>query len=294
MNDRTIIAAYLKGYEQTDAIAFTEADALIAYDRAHPAANAEPPDQAVRIEELENLHEVIDKDRSNLAAKLDEADAELARLRPVGEAAKVARKLFRCRPDSYQVELKLLFEAVDALSPSPIPPADRPPGGWPVSDCVCFEPAKAADPNCPIHGIKVPTPPPAAAINPTDRDWPEDFSHENGKYSNTCCECKKSFNGHKRRVVCKECAWRGRNVRRKPAADSGPVPENRPQGEDGPRPTHWVAISDRMPEEEKTVLWCRVLTKEAPSVHSMLDEGFNMSDWTHWRELPLCVEEESK
>src|SRR4051812_11549193 len=38
------------------------------------------------------------------------------------------------------------------------------------------------------------------------RNWCEDFSHENGKYFNTCCICKKDFLGHKRRVSCKECS----------------------------------------------------------------------------------------
>lgn len=39
-----------------------------------------------------------------------------------------------------------------------------------------------------------------------DRDWPEDFEHENGNYSNTCCMCQKTFTGHKRRNVCKVCS----------------------------------------------------------------------------------------
>lgn len=38
-----------------------------------------------------------------------------------------------------------------------------------------------------------------------ERSWPEDYSHENGHYSNTCCECGRAFTGHKRRVVCKAC-----------------------------------------------------------------------------------------
>lgn len=39
-----------------------------------------------------------------------------------------------------------------------------------------------------------------------ERSWPEDASHENGNYSNTCCHCGREFVGHKRRVVCKVCA----------------------------------------------------------------------------------------
>jgi hypothetical protein len=37
-------------------------------------------------------------------------------------------------------------------------------------------------------------------------DWPEDFSHENGNYQCECLYCKTMFFGHKRRVVCRECA----------------------------------------------------------------------------------------
>ena len=43
-------------------------------------------------------------------------------------------------------------------------------------------------------------------IDPSDRDWREDFSHENGNYSNKCIECGLMFNGHKRRVICKKCS----------------------------------------------------------------------------------------
>lgn len=39
-----------------------------------------------------------------------------------------------------------------------------------------------------------------------ERSWPEDSSHENGNYSNSCCHCLRMFTGHKRRVVCKVCA----------------------------------------------------------------------------------------
>ena len=38
-----------------------------------------------------------------------------------------------------------------------------------------------------------------------DRDWPEDFAHENGNYLCLCCLCKETFAGHKRRIVCKLC-----------------------------------------------------------------------------------------
>jgi len=39
----------------------------------------------------------------------------------------------------------------------------------------------------------------------SDRDWEEDYPHENGMYTNTCCKCGELFGGHKRRVTCKLC-----------------------------------------------------------------------------------------
>lgn len=36
-------------------------------------------------------------------------------------------------------------------------------------------------------------------------NWEEDFTHENGNYLNICLECKNTFRGHKRRVMCKVC-----------------------------------------------------------------------------------------
>lgn len=41
--------------------------------------------------------------------------------------------------------------------------------------------------------------------NRSERDWTEDFTHENGKYQNKCIHCHLLFYGHKRRVVCKIC-----------------------------------------------------------------------------------------
>jgi hypothetical protein len=38
-----------------------------------------------------------------------------------------------------------------------------------------------------------------------ERDWPEDFAHENGQYSCGCVYCGSHFIGHKRRVVCRRC-----------------------------------------------------------------------------------------
>lgn len=38
--------------------------------------------------------------------------------------------------------------------------------------------------------------------------WPEDAGLENGNYQNRCMECGEPFYGHKRRVVCKTCAYK--------------------------------------------------------------------------------------
>lgn len=43
-------------------------------------------------------------------------------------------------------------------------------------------------------------------IGHTAKDWPEDFSHENGNYQCLCSSCGGTFIGHKRRMTCKECA----------------------------------------------------------------------------------------
>jgi hypothetical protein len=44
-----------------------------------------------------------------------------------------------------------------------------------------------------------------------EKDYKEDFSHENGNYSNICLKCKNEFMGHKRRVICKTCLNKARN-----------------------------------------------------------------------------------
>lgn len=38
------------------------------------------------------------------------------------------------------------------------------------------------------------------------KNWAEDAGHENGNYTNKCNLCDSMFLGHKRRVICKECA----------------------------------------------------------------------------------------
>lgn len=42
-------------------------------------------------------------------------------------------------------------------------------------------------------------------VGRSERNWTEDFSHENGNYECICCECGHRFMGHKRRVICREC-----------------------------------------------------------------------------------------
>lgn len=39
-----------------------------------------------------------------------------------------------------------------------------------------------------------------------ERDWPEDFGHENGEYECKCYSCGELFIGHKRRPECRKCA----------------------------------------------------------------------------------------
>jgi len=39
----------------------------------------------------------------------------------------------------------------------------------------------------------------------SERDWTEDFPHENGNYTNKCSNCGEYFFGHKRRPLCKLC-----------------------------------------------------------------------------------------
>lgn len=44
-----------------------------------------------------------------------------------------------------------------------------------------------------------------AATTGSERDWPEDASHENGNYRCQCIYCAEYFFGHKRRFICKLC-----------------------------------------------------------------------------------------
>lgn len=39
----------------------------------------------------------------------------------------------------------------------------------------------------------------------SQKNWTEDYKHENGNYICKCYNCKEYFFGHKRRPLCKEC-----------------------------------------------------------------------------------------
>jgi hypothetical protein len=39
----------------------------------------------------------------------------------------------------------------------------------------------------------------------SERDWPEDFLHENGLYECYCARCEKNFLGREQRLLCKCC-----------------------------------------------------------------------------------------
>lgn len=39
-----------------------------------------------------------------------------------------------------------------------------------------------------------------------ERSYQEHLPHENGNYHCTCCECGRTFQAHKRTVICKVCA----------------------------------------------------------------------------------------
>ena len=41
--------------------------------------------------------------------------------------------------------------------------------------------------------------------SPAACDWTEDFGHENGNYECVCLACNRTFYGHKRRTVCRQC-----------------------------------------------------------------------------------------
>lgn len=51
----------------------------------------------------------------------------------------------------------------------------------------------------------------------TERDWPEDKSHENGNYHCKCYWCGCMFIWYKRRFACKVCAETDHSV---PSPDS--------------------------------------------------------------------------
>lgn len=74
-------------------------------------------------------------------------------------------------------------------------------------------------------GRIISTMPPAGA-----RDWPEDWSSENGRYIGKCSMCGHEFYGHKRRVICRECMESPDNA-------CAAAPRSTAEGDHGPAAT---------------------------------------------------------
>jgi hypothetical protein len=70
------------------------------------------------------------------------------------------------------------------------------------------------------------SPLPAPESKEANRDWDEDFNHENGNYQCHCGVCGNYFIGHKRRVRCKVCAAiPAPQQLKEPAIDEGVIKE---------------------------------------------------------------------
>jgi hypothetical protein len=91
-----------------------------------------------------------------------------------------------------------------------------------------------------LTGGSVPTPDHLRKRDESDRDWKEDFTHENGNYMNGCMYCKQMFYGHKRRVVCKICDNKDKSQLKgvpTPSDEGEPFLEPRPLLKGDPRVT---------------------------------------------------------
>ncbi len=53
------------------------------------------------------------------------------------------------------------------------------------------------------------------------------------------------------------------------------------------RDPRWTAVTERLPEENRNVLWCRVPVTEPYVVASMMDDLFDDHEFTHWMPIPL-------
>lgn len=62
----------------------------------------------------------------------------------------------------------------------------------------------------------------SASLGNPERDFPEDYGHENGQYQNRCCVCNNLFLGYKRRVVCKKCLLEAATQQVEKAAPADP------------------------------------------------------------------------
>lgn len=73
-----------------------------------------------------------------------------------------------------------------------------------------------------------------AAQPAPERNWTEDYTHENGNYVCVCWDCKQEFIGHKRRVTCKDCAT------------SQPAPDAVAEADDALLSDAYIAMRDAM------------------------------------------------
>lgn len=129
--------------------------------------------------------------------KVDEYHAELSRLKE--SAIRVGNKWYFNRVSD-------LF--VEGLSSPIIEPKEG--ELYPIDCEIDYEWVDGLVGITTVIAILKPLPPPAPPMgdlmsNVEDRNWTEDFSHENGKYINKCTICSHYFIGHKRRVICKKC-----------------------------------------------------------------------------------------
>lgn len=54
----------------------------------------------------------------------------------------------------------------------------------------------------------------------SNRNWIKDFNYENGKYLNKCLACDCNFIGHKRRLICYQCADHSEEIQPQSKNDS--------------------------------------------------------------------------
>ena len=104
-------------------------------------------------------------------------------------------------------------------------------------------------------------------LHDSPKNWKEDFSHENGNYMNRCMYCNEMFMGHKRRVVCRECAFKEETPEKEllRAMINVDLGRSEPRGETAEKPT----------DEE--------IEKWADNIEFPDDNPFSASDFTEGR-----------